>query len=124
MSTTKSKTIVGLLGASLALAAVVHAQGGQTKPAPGKSAMGEMKSEGMMGPMNMSGHVMMNGQPCMMKCDMTPMGKSKGMGGHSMTGMHSMKMHKPMKMSGTMSMMGQNYHCDMTMMSSPTKTKK
>lgn len=101
MTTLKLKTIIGSLAVGLMLTAAVHAQMGQMKSMPGSGGM-----MGMGCPMNMSGTVTMNGQPCRMKADMTPVGKSKGMS--------SMKMQKPMKMTGTMTCMGQAFHCNMT----------
>lgn len=111
MNASLLKKIPVYAAAGLMLAAVVHAQAGQMK----------MGQSCMMGEMKMDGPVAANGQACQMKCDMTPMGKSKGMKSHSMMGkdgkamdMGKTPMTKPMKMTGTMSCMGQTYHCNMT----------
>jgi hypothetical protein len=126
-------TAAGALGAlavitGLTLAGPIYAQKQNPHGMGNMGQMGGMQGHmgmmGMMGPMKMTGAMTMNGKPYNMRCNMTPIGKPKGMMGGKMghMGMGGMMMNQPMKMSGTMTMMGQKYRCDMTM--TPRKAAK
>jgi len=108
-STVAAASLAGLaILASLILVGPLRAEmkGMSSSPMP----MGGQGMMGMMGPMQMTGVVTMNGKPYNMQCSMKPVGKRRS--GRMMGGMN---MNGPMKMTGTMTMMGQKYRCDMEM---------